>query len=38
VLDSALALGFIVYGVSELATSPDPSALQRYYRDTYSSR
>jgi hypothetical protein len=38
VADAALALGLITYGLSELATSSDPTAMQRYYRDNYPSR
>jgi hypothetical protein len=33
--DGVLALGFLVGGIVEVATTSDPSALQRYSRETY---
>jgi hypothetical protein len=37
VIDAALALGLVTFGVVECATPSDPSALRRYSRETYGA-
>jgi hypothetical protein len=38
VADAVFGVGLLGYGIADLATSPDPTAMQRYYRDTYPTR
>lgn len=38
VVTGLMGLGFVGYGASRIATKPDPTLLQAYFRETYPSR